>query len=105
MSASIILFALLAFAGALHVLFGGPLASTAADEMQIALVAFVQFSEVSPDSGLLGSVIGSRGNDRAHEEVGRIDLSSTLSAPAQSSCAAIRDADAPCALGIFQQPW
>jgi Acetyltransferase (GNAT) domain len=105
MSAGTILFALFAFAGVLHLLFGGVLASTAADEMQIALVAFVQFSEITADSWLLGSVIAFRRSDRADEEAGRIDPSSTLPAPAQFRSEALHEDVAPCASPLFQQPW
>jgi Acetyltransferase (GNAT) domain len=103
MSASTILFALLAFAGALHLLFGGVLAATAADEIQIALVAFVQFSEVPADSWLLGSVIASRGDDRADE--GAILPLSALSDRAQSMREAIHGGLRPCAPALFQEPW
>ncbi|HET9200918.1 MAG TPA: GNAT family N-acetyltransferase, partial [Dehalococcoidia bacterium] len=96
MSAGTILLALFAFAGALHLLFGGVLAPTATDEMQIALVAFVQFSEAS-DPWLLGSVIASRRHDRP-DEAGGIDPSLTFSASAPAICSA----DAP---PLFQQPW
>jgi hypothetical protein len=105
MGASSILFALLAFAGALHLLFGGVLASTAADEIQIALVAFVQSSEVCADSWLLGTVIGSRKDDRADNWAGRIDPSSTLSAPAQSRSEPIRGEFVPLGHALFEQPW
>jgi hypothetical protein len=105
MSAGTILLALFAFAGALHLLFGGVLATTAADEMQFALLAFVQFSEVSADSWLLGSVIALQRNDRADEEALRIDPSSTLSAPPQPRSEAIRGDLAPCASTLFQEPW
>jgi Acetyltransferase (GNAT) domain len=101
MGARTILFALLAFAGALHLLFGGVLASTAADEIEIALVAFVQSFEVSADSWLLGTVIGSRRNDRADNWASGIDPSFTLSAPAQSRSEPFRGEDT----SFFQQPW
>ena len=105
MSAGTILLALFSFAGALHLLLGGVPASTAADEMRITLVAFVQFYETCADSWLLGSVISWRSNEVGDEEASRIGLFSTLSATARSRSETLLGAVAPGTPTLFQRSW